>query len=136
MAQPLAEAIVRVQEGIAELAGDTQQLVAMLVADAGGHRHRHDPAEDCRPECVDEGFVVREEQQQPIAWTGAQALQVMENAERTLVELAKTDAALFLLAIVIGDRAAGMAVGLQQTAQRIWNYEWSARFEPPGKTRV
>ena len=43
---------------VAELARDSQELVTMLVADAGRDRHRDDAAEDRRPEGIDELFVV------------------------------------------------------------------------------
>ena len=93
--------------------------MAVFVADAGRDRHRHDAAEDAGPERVDEGFIARQEQQQAIARPRAEALQVMQDAQRTLVELAIAQHALATLALVVGDRAVGAAIRLQQLAQRV-----------------
>ncbi len=62
-----ASLLVGVDEGLAELARDAQQLVPVLVADAERHRHRHDAAEQRGPERVDELLVVGEEQDQLVA---------------------------------------------------------------------
>ena len=135
-ADALEQAPFGVQERRAELRGDAQQLVAMLVADARRHRHGNDAAEDAGPERVDEGFVVREEQQQAIARPGTQALQVMQDAERAFVQLGVAHDAPLLFALVVGDRARGAAVGLQQLAQRGGIHAGRWRLTLPGKPRI
>jgi hypothetical protein len=85
----------------------------------GRDRHRDDAAEQRRPERVDERLVAGEKQQQPVAGPGAELLQVMQDAERALVELAIAHYALTRLALVVGDRAVGTALRLQQLAQRV-----------------
>jgi len=62
-------------------AGDAQQLLLVLVTDAHGHRHGHDATVDAGPEGVDELLVARHVQDQHVARTGADPLQVMEDAE-------------------------------------------------------
>ena len=71
------------------------------------------------PERVDEGLVVGEEQQQAVARAGAELLQVMQDAERALVQFGIAHHAPFALALVVGDGSRGAAVGLQQLAQRV-----------------
>ena len=105
-ADALERAALGVDEGLAEAARDAQQLVAVLVADAERHRHRHDAAEDRRPERVDELLVVGEEQDQLVAAARADALQVIEDAERALVQLAEGDLARVVLAFEVGDACA------------------------------
>ena len=92
-ADALKRAALGVEVGLAQAARDPQQLVTVLVADAERHRHRHDAAEDRRPEDIDELLVVAEEQDQLVAAAGTEPLQVIEDAERALVELGKRDAA-------------------------------------------
>ena len=89
-ADAIQRAPLGVQVGLAELARDAQQLVAMLVADAERHRHRHDAAQDRGPEGVDELLVVAQEQDQLVAAARAEALQVVEDAEGAFVELARS----------------------------------------------
>ena len=76
--------------GCAELARDAQQLVAVFVADADGHRHRHDAAQHGAPEGVDELLVVVQQQDQVVAGLRAQLLQVEQHAQRPLVQLARS----------------------------------------------
>ncbi len=45
-----------VDERLPKLAGNAQQLVAVFIADADGHRHRHDAAQHGGPEGIDELF--------------------------------------------------------------------------------
>src|SRR5262249_5486896 len=87
----IQRAPVRVDERFAELARDAQQLVAVLVADAERHRHGNDAAEHRTPEGVDELLVVAEEQDQLVAALRAELLQVIQNAEGALIELAEGD---------------------------------------------
>ena len=49
---------VGVDEGLAQFPGDAQQLVFVLVTDAEGNRHRHDPAQHAGPEGIEELLVV------------------------------------------------------------------------------
>ncbi len=76
--------------GVPELARDAQQLVAVLVADADGDRHRHDAAEHGGPERVDELLVVVEQQDQLVAGLRAQLLQMEQDSQRALVQLARS----------------------------------------------
>ena len=78
----------RVDEGLAQLARDAQQLVPVLVADADGHGHRDDAAQHRAPECIDELLVVVQQQDHPVAGLGAQLLQVVQDAQRALVQFA------------------------------------------------
>ena len=55
------------------------------------------------PERVDERLVVRQEQQQPIPRPGAELLQVMQDAQRALVQFGIAHHAPLALALVIGD---------------------------------
>ena len=86
----------------------------MLVADAERDRHRHDSAEDRRPEGVDELLVVAEEQDQLVAAAGAEALQVIEDAERALVELGEADLVRVALPLEVGDAARHRAIRLDE----------------------
>ena len=76
------------RNGFAELARDAQQLVAMLVADADGERHRDDAAAHRRPEAVEELLVVAEEDDHLVAALRAHRLQVMQDPERARIDLA------------------------------------------------
>ena len=80
--EPVAQLAVGVEQRIAELPGDAQQLVLVLVADADRHRHRHDAAVQAGPVSIDELLVARHVQDQQVAGPGADALQVMQDAER------------------------------------------------------
>ena len=80
-------------------------------------------------------LVVGQEQDQPVAGPGAEALQVMQDAERALVQLAVAHHAPLALALVIGDRAGGATVGLQQLAQRSGNSFGLGRLTLPCKPR-
>jgi hypothetical protein len=73
---------VRVQQRLAELARHPQQLVAVLIADADGERHRHDPAAHRGPESIEELLVVVEEDDHLVAALRAHGLQVVQDAER------------------------------------------------------
>ena len=84
---PLQRAALGVDEGLAELACDAQQLVAVLVADAERDRHWNDAAEQRGPERVDELLVAAQEEDQFVAAARTETLQVMEDAERALVQL-------------------------------------------------
>ena len=79
---------VGVDERLAELLRDAQQLVLVLVADAERHRHRHDAAEHAGPEGVEELLVVGEIDDELVAGLRAELLQVEQDAERALVQLA------------------------------------------------
>src|SRR5579885_385513 len=116
-ADALERAALCVDEGRAELAGDAQQLVAVLVADAERDGHRDDAAEHGSPERVYELLVAREEEDQLVAAARTEALQVMENAERTLVELLETGIARVVLALEISDPARVAAVDLDELGQ-------------------
>src|SRR5262249_31352123 len=101
-------------ERLAELASDTQELVTMLVADADGDRHRHDAPQQRCPERIDELLVVADEQNEAIAAPRPDALQVMQDPQRALVQLGKGNAARIVLALQISDAARGIAVALDE----------------------
>src|SRR5579863_5437087 len=85
--EALQQSLLGIDIRSAQLARDAQQLAAVLVTEARGYRHRDDAAEHCRPEGVDELLVAGQEQDQLVARPGAEALQVMQDAERALVQL-------------------------------------------------
>ena len=117
-ADALERAALGVDERLAEAARNAQQLVAVLVADAERDRHRHDAAEDRRPEHVDELLVVVQEQDQLVAAARADALQVPEDAERALVKLAAGDRTRLVLALQVADTARRAAVVLEGLGER------------------
>ncbi len=128
-ADALERAALGVDERGAELARDAQQLVAVLVADAERHRHRNDAAEDRRPEGVDELLVAAQEQDQLVAAARAEALQVIQDPERALVELAEGDVAAVVLAIEIGERARQGAIALDELGEG-GGFRSSAALQP------
>ena len=91
----------------------------MLIADAERHRHGNDPAQHGRPEGVDERLIAAEEENQLVAAPRAQALQVMQDAERALIELAEGDTPFIAVAFKIGDAARNFAVGFDELDQCI-----------------
>ena len=107
-----------VQEGLVEPARDAQQLVTVLVADAQRHGHGHDAAENRRPEHVDELLVIAQEQDEFVAAPRADALQVVQDPERPLVELAERHLACVVLGFVIGDAAPKGAVAFDDFGER------------------
>src|SRR6185437_7621395 len=116
-ADPVERAAPGVDERLAELAGDAQQLVAVLVADAERDGHGHDAAEQGGPEGVDELLVAAEEEDQLVAAARAEALQVMEDAERAGVQLLVADVLCVVLALQVGDLPGMAAVGLDEPGQ-------------------
>ena len=86
-ADALEQALLGVDKGVSELSRNSQQLVAMLVADARPDRHGNDAAEHRGPECIDELLVAREQQYQLVARSCAEFLQVIEDAQGAFVEL-------------------------------------------------
>jgi len=57
----------------------------VLVTDAQCHRYGNDAAQDCSPVGVDKLLVVGEQQDQFVAATGADSLQVVQDPERALI---------------------------------------------------
>ena len=129
-AETLERALLGVQIGRAQAARDTQHLVAVFVADAERHRHRHDAAEDRRPEDVDELLVVVQEQDQLVAAARTQALQVIEDPDGALVELGEGDLARFVLTLQVGDAAVDAAVDIHELDQGVdvWGHRRSSRI--------
>ena len=84
--QPVAQLAGPCTGTAAQLLRDAQQLVLVFVADADGHRHRHDAAVQAGPVGVDELLVARDVQDQHVAGPGADALQVVQDAERALAQ--------------------------------------------------
>src|SRR4029077_6213383 len=107
-----------VQEGLAEPARDAQQLNAVLVADPERYGHRHDAAEDRGQEDADELLGVGEEQDQLVASPGTDALQVIKDAERPLVELGEGHLARLVLALQVADAVRPGAVVLDELGER------------------
>ena len=116
-ADPLERAPLGVDERLAELAGDAQQLVPVLVADAERQRHRDDAAQQRRPERVDELLVASQEEDQLVAAAGTETLQVIEDAERASVQLLKAHITSVVLALEVSDPAGIVAVGREQLGQ-------------------
>jgi hypothetical protein len=112
--------LVRVDEGLPSLRHDAQQLVAMLIADTERHRHRNDAAQYRGPEGIDERLIVAEEQDQLVAAPRAQALQVVQDAQRALVEFAEGDAALLTITLKVGDGARDFAIGFDELVSGSW----------------
>ena len=89
----------------------------MLVADTERDRHRGDAADDGSPEGVDELFVVAEEEDEFVAAAGTDPLQVIQNAERALMQLGVGNIARVVLAFQVRDGPGGVAVGLEKLGQ-------------------
>ena len=116
-ADALERAALGVDEGLAELARDAQQLVAVLIADAERHRHGDDAAEHRGPERIDELLVVAEEEDQLVAAARTEALQVMQDAERARVQLVIAHVAGVVLALQVGDLAGRPRLASMQLGQ-------------------
>ena len=114
---PLERAALGVDEGLAELARDAQELVTVLVADTEGDRHGHYPAEHRGPERIDELLVAAEKEDQLVAAARPEALQVMEDAERARIQLLVTDVAGVMLALEVSDLPGMVAVGRDELGQ-------------------
>ena len=96
--QAVEQRFFSVQPRVAEKVRDAQQLAPVFVADADGHRHRHDAAIEACPEGVDELLVVLAVQHHVVAGLHALRLQEVQDAERPIVQLAVPDDALIMLA--------------------------------------
>ncbi len=105
-------------KGFAQLPGDAQQLVFVLVADAERDWHRHDAAQHAGPERIEELLVVGEVEDELVARFRAQRLQVVQDAERALVEFVVADDAFIALAFEITDDALDTTVLVDQLGQR------------------
>ena len=79
-ADPIERAALGIDERLAELARDAQQLVPVLVADTERYRHRDDAAEQCSPERIDELLVAAEKEDELVAAAGTETLQMMQDA--------------------------------------------------------
>ena len=90
----------------------------MLIADARRHRYRNDAAQYRSPEGIDERLVAGEQEDQLVARPRPELLQVVEDAERTLVQCPEGNRAGVALALEVSDAARGAAVGLHQRGQR------------------
>src|ERR1700722_6985176 len=86
----------------------------MLVADAERDRYRDDAPDNRRPESIDELFVVTDEQNELVTATGTDPLQVIQDTERTLVQLGVGHITWVVLAFGERDRAGGGTVHLEQ----------------------
>jgi hypothetical protein len=111
-ADPLERAALGIEEGPAELAGDAQELVPVLVADAERDGDRHDAAEHGGPEGVDELLVAAEEEDQLVAAARAETLQMVQDAERARMQLFEADITRVVLALEVGDLPGMAAIGL------------------------
>ena len=118
-ADPIKRLALGVDKRLSEHARDAQELVPMLIADPGRDRHRHDAAEDRRPEGIDELLVVRDKQDQLVAGLRAQALQVKQDAERALVELLIGNRALLALPLEIPQGEFDSAVAFDDFGERL-----------------
>src|SRR5664279_4209427 len=86
----------------------------MFVADARRNRHGDDAAQYRSPEGINEGLVAGEEQDEFVAATRAQALQVMQNPQGALIELSERYAPLLVVTFQIRDAARGFAICLNE----------------------
>ena len=93
--------------------GNAQQLASMFVADANGDRNGHDAPENGGPEGIDECFILSKEQDQLVTGSGAELLQMTEDAKRARMQLGKTDAPFSLLALDVGDGSIQPAHGFE-----------------------
>ena len=89
----------------------------MLVADADGHRHRHDAAQHCGPEGIDKLLIAVQQQNDLVARLSAQLLQMMQQTQCAVVELRKAELARIVLAVVKGDAARRIAIERHQLGQ-------------------
>ena len=115
--EPLAQLAIGVEQRIAELFRDPQQLLLVLVADADGDRDRDDAAVQAGPVRVDELLVARHVQDQPVAGLRADALQVTQDAERAPAQVRQGQVLLRAFAFEIADRAGSAAAGVEHLGQ-------------------
>ncbi len=82
-----------------ELRDDAKQFQPMLIADADRDRHRHDAAQDGRPERDDETLIRFAENNQLVAGLHAASLQRAEQRECAVPQLGETDDALIVFTV-------------------------------------
>ena len=128
-AEPLEQAAVGVEVRGAELARDAQQLVPVLVADAEGDRHRHDAAEEAGPERVDELLVAADVQDQLVAGLRAEALQMVQDAERPAAQVRQLQRFLGVLAFEVADGGRAAAAVVEHLREcLVLDHRWVARL--------
>ena len=88
-----------VKRASAQLTDNTEQLEAVLVADANRDRHGHDAAQYRCPECNDEPLVGAGENDQFITRAHATCLEFAEQACRSIPEVAERNGRFVPLAI-------------------------------------
>ena len=97
---------VRIQIGrTAQLFGNIENLLSMLVTDPHGEWYRDDAPELAGPEHIDELPIIIQKHDQMIALAHALLLQDMQQSQCTLVQGLETDALLIVLPIEKADRA-------------------------------
>src|SRR5579863_6915525 len=89
----------------------------MLVADAECDGHWNDAAVDRRPEGVEELLVVAEKDDQLVARARAESLQMVQDPECALAQLAEGNGPRIALAFEVGDAARERVVALEQLGQ-------------------
>ena len=109
---------IGVDERLSQFLRDAQQLVFVFVADAERHGHGHDAAEHSRPEGIQELLVVGEIDDELVAGSGAELLQVEQDAERAVVQLAVTHDPFAGLGLEITDGSFDAAVVGDQLGER------------------
>src|SRR5680860_1538941 len=101
-----------------ELSENPEQLVAVLVADAGGDRHRHDPAQLTGPENLDETLIIVQQNDQLIAALQAVTLQPVKLSARACKQIAVTDPRLGVARLNVADAAVALAIGVKRVVER------------------
>ena len=117
--EAVAQLPVGVEERLAELLRDAQQLVLVLVADPDGDRHRHDAAVKAGPVRVDELLVARNVQDQVVARLGADTLQVKQDAERAPPQVRKLECLLGTFTLEVNDRAVAARAVIEHVRERL-----------------
>ena len=113
---------IRVEQRLAELARHAQQLVAVLIADADGERHRNDPAAQRGPEAIEKLLVVVKVDDHLLAALRAHGLQVVQNAQRPRMGVAVAHATFGVLAVDERDRALDVAIAFQDLYKSRWHH--------------
>ena len=117
--QTLQRLAVGVEPRVAQLLRNSQQLVLVLVADAGGYWHGHQAAGKAGPIAVEELFVVGEVEDDRVATPRATLLQQVQQAQGTLVEFRERDFTRAVAALVMEDGTVELRVVAENLVQRV-----------------
>src|SRR5580698_925481 len=109
-AQALEALGVRVKQGIAELARDPKQLVAVFVADTDGERHGDDAAVEGGPETIEKLLVVAQKNDHFVAAARTDGLQVIQNAHGARIHFRIRHAPFDILSFNVSHASVGVPI--------------------------